>query len=117
MVPGVRLRSWIAISAAVAGLTLGFIDRAVDADLAAWSGILWLAAILLGISLLPFWKRVLPDVPDMPGLFTKPGPGQRWCVHCGTPADGREACGVCGHTPKPPRPKKEKPAKAEADSQ
>lgn len=112
MMAGVQRRSWVALGLAIVALGLGFVDRAVDADLASWTGILWLAALILFVAGLSFWRRILPDVPAMPGLFQPLGPGQRWCARCGTPAEGRDPCGVCGHAPKPPRSKKEKPAKA-----
>lgn len=105
MVNAVRGRSWVALALAVAALSLGFVDRAVDADLASWTGILWLVALALALSGLSFWKRLVPDVEPMPGLFQPVGAGERWCSRCGTPATGREPCGVCGHTPRPRRVK------------
>lgn len=96
------------LGAAGLALALGAVGRAVDAEaLDLFSGLFWIAAIVLAISLLPFWRRTLPEVPPMPGLFSPVPEGHRWCTHCGTPAPRGAACGVCGHA---------KPVRAKAES-
>lgn len=108
-----RTRAWIAIAAASLGLLLGIIGRSADVEaLDLLSGLAWIAAIVLGVSLLPFWKGLLPEVAPMPGLFAHVPEGHRWCNRCGTPAPKRAACRVCGHAlpvkaPKPPKPAKQ----------
>ncbi|HUR62521.1 MAG TPA: hypothetical protein VM286_09190 [Candidatus Thermoplasmatota archaeon] len=58
-------------------ITLGFL-------LDPLAGLLLVAAACVGISLLPFWATMRG--PTMPGLFTPPREGQRWCTVCGRPA-------------------------------
>lgn len=103
----------VLIIAAVVAIFFGLVGSA--SGLAAFdtvSGFAWITALVAGVVALPFWHRILPDVPAMPGLFRRPAPGQRWCVGCGSPAAKGKACKVCGHAPKPPRSPRTKPSKA-----
>lgn len=95
-----RSRVWLLLVAVVVGLACGFLGRATDAEaFNVAAGFAWLAALVLGVSLLPFWNRVLPPVPPMPGLFDAVPEGGRWCVHCGSPTQREGPCSVCGAAP------------------
>jgi hypothetical protein len=89
------------------GILLGLLGRVLPAgDL--WDllgGLALLAAIVLGIGLLPFWARVLPPVQPFPGLFRAPRASERWCAHCGNPTLRKGACRSCGHAPQAPAAK------------
>lgn len=88
------------------GILLGLLGRVLPAG-DVWNllgGLALLAAIALGVSLLPFWGRVLPMLQPFPGLFRAPRPSERWCAHCGNPTARKGACKTCGHTPRPPKP-------------
>ena len=107
MVMPVRRRAWIALGALALALLLGLLGRGLDVEpLSALSGLLWITALVLGVSLFSFWGRVLPDVAPMPGLFQPVPSGGRWCVHCGSSAQRAAACGVCGDLPPVKEPKK-----------
>ena len=100
-----RARVWLLLGAVVLGLAFGFLGRHAGVDgFNVASGLAWLAALGLGAGLLPFWRRALPPVPPMPGLFDRVGEGQRWCVHCGSPTPREGPCQVCRaegpHAPK-----------------
>ncbi len=99
-----RPRVWVLIVAVVLAIALGFTGRATDVrafDVIA--GLAWIVAIIVAVSLLPFWSRIIPKVEPMPGLFRRPGEGERWCVECGSPAARTAACEVCGGEPKLPK--------------
>jgi hypothetical protein len=83
------------------GVLLGLLGRALPAS-DIWNllgGLALLAAIALGISLLPFWGRVLPTLQPFPGLFRAPRASERWCDRCGSPTPRKGACRTCGHAP------------------
>ncbi len=95
-----RTRVWVLLAAVAAGLLFGFLGRGLEQGWAeVVAGFAFLVALLLGLSLLPFWRRVLLPVPPMPGLFDPVGADQRWCVHCGNPAPADARCTVCGQSP------------------
>lgn len=91
-----RARVWLLAGAVVLGLALGFLGRGTGVEaLDVAAGLAWSVALGLGVSLLPFWKRVLPPVPPMPGLFDRVQEQERWCVHCGSPTRQEGPCQVC----------------------
>lgn len=109
----VRNRAWAAIGAVVLALAFGFIGQAAEEDgLFVVAGLAWVVAIVLGVGLLPFWRRVLPDVPSMPRLFRRPGEGERWCATCGSPTLRPKPCAVCGAPPPRRKARAKKAAKA-----
>ena len=96
-----RRRAWAAWGALALGIVLGLLGRALPGA-SAWNllaGIALLAAILLGLSLLPVWARLLPDLPPYPDLFAQPSARQRWCATCGHPTARAGPCSTCGDPP------------------
>lgn len=96
-----RQRAWLAIVLAIAGLGLAVAAPHMPGS-QGWNvlaGLLLVAAIVLGVSLLAVWRRVFPPLPPMEGLFETPRATQRWCTHCGHPTARRGPCQSCGHTP------------------
>lgn len=97
----VRRRAWWAWGALALTVLFGIMGRAVPpAD--AWNllaGVFLLAAVGLGVSLLPFWPRLAPGLVDFPDLFDRPNAHERWCVVCGHVAGARAACSTCGSLP------------------
>ena len=74
----VRARLVVLILALPLALALGFTARALDNEpLQAASGVAWVVAVVAAIMLLPWWSRIIPPVPAMPGLFAAVGPQQR----------------------------------------
>ena len=97
-----RRRAWAAWALLALGILLGVLGRALPGR-EVWDllgGMALLAAIVLGIGLLPFWGRVLPTLQPFPGLFRPPRDSERWCPRCGNPTPRKGACRVCGHTPR-----------------
>lgn len=96
-----RRRAWAAWALLALGILLGLLGRiAPGGD--AWNllgGLALLAAVALGVSLLPAWGRVRPALQPFPGLFQAPRPHERWCAACGRPTPAKGACRTCGHTP------------------
>ena len=83
------------------GIGFGILGR-VLAGADTWNllaGILFLAAIVLGVSLLPIARQLLPGLVDFPDLFDRPRPNERWCASCGHPTGSAGPCRVCGATP------------------
>ena len=100
-----RRRALAAWALAAVGLLLAVLAPHL-AGARGWNviaGLLLVAAIVLGLSLLPFWRKVMPALPPMEGLFTRPRPSERWCSRCGNPTPRQGACRECGHTPRPGR--------------
>lgn len=98
MVRIVRRRVVVMVVVFALALALGFTGRATDVEaLDVLSGLFWIAGIVLALSLLPFWSRVLPRIEPMHGLFEPVDEGQRWCSRCGTPTAQHGPCHVCGH--------------------
>jgi hypothetical protein len=84
------------IAAAALALALGFLGRATEKSVFDMiAGLMWLTVILVAVSLLPIWRKVIPHVPAMDRLFDRPGRGERWCVSCGSPAPVAAACIQC----------------------
>lgn len=103
-----RRRIRVLIGAAGTAIIMGFVGRASGAE--AWhvlAGLAWVTAVVVAVSLLPWWGRVIPPVEPMPGLFPRPGDGERWCSTCGRPAPDAVPCPVCGGAP---RSKRDRPA-------
>lgn len=93
----VRLRVWLLSGSIALALLFGFLGRGTDVEaFDILAGLLWMAAIGLGISLLPFWRRVLPPVPAMPGLFDSVPDQGRWCIACGNSTPKGIQCSICG---------------------
>ena len=100
-----RRRAWIAWACLLVGIVFGILGR-VLAGADTWNllaGLFFLAAIVLGVSLLSLGKRILPGLRDFPDLFDRPRPGERWCASCGHPAGAQTACKLCGSPPTSPR--------------
>ena len=105
-----RARIYAVVVAIILGLVFGFTGRATDLEVFnTFAGLAWLVAIVLGISLLPFWSKVIPTVEPMQGLFQRPAEGERWCVECGSTTARLAACHVCGAEAKLPKKKPPKP--------
>lgn len=95
-----RRRALIAWACLVLGIGFGILGRVLPgAD--TWNllaGILFLAAIVLGLSLLRLAQRIMPAMVDFPDLFDRPLPNERWCASCGHPTGAAGACRLCGAT-------------------
>jgi len=89
--------AWALLALAVALGAVRTLTKASALDLPA--GLCLLVAAGLGISLLPVWRRVLPSLAPLPGLFQAPRASERWCGRCGHPTARRGPCRTCGHTP------------------
>lgn len=73
-----RRRGWFAIGTFAGAVLFGFLGRAADSEaLYFLSGLLFLTAVGLGVSLLPVWDRWGLRLPPM-RLFPRPGPGEAW---------------------------------------
>ena len=96
-----RQRALAAWVLAGLGLVLAVAGRSLPAE-RVWgsiAGLFLLAAIVLGLSLLPFWKGLVAPVQPLPDLFQKPTGSERWCSRCGNPTPRKGPCRVCGHAP------------------
>lgn len=72
------------IGAFAGSVFLGFLGRAADSEtLYFLSGLLFLTALGLGLSLLPVWDRLGLRLPPM-RLFPRPGPGETWDPRTGS---------------------------------
>lgn len=94
-----RRRAWWAWGLLALGVLLGVLGRSLPGR-GAWDllgGLALLAAIVLGLTLLPFWGRLLPPLQPFPGLFRAPRASERWCGRCGNPTPRKGACRTCGH--------------------
>ena len=83
------------------GLALGVAGRDLPGG-RAWNllgGICLIAALVLAVTLLPWWGRWRPQVTPLARLFATPRPSERWCSRCGTPTARKGPCRLCGHTP------------------
>lgn len=88
-----RGQAWVAVALLLAGLALAVISRFAAPDiLDPLGGLFLVAAAVAALGLLPIWARLRG--PPMPGLFRRPGSGQRWCAVCGRPAP-RGPCPNC----------------------
>ncbi len=94
----VRRRTWAALAFLAAGVVLALVGRAVEGARAldALAGLLLVAALGLGASLLRFWTRLVPPVPNLRPLFPSVGPQERWCPACGRSAPRTGTCPSCG---------------------
>lgn len=112
-----RQRAWAAWASFVVGMGLAVTAEFAGGEpLRMAAGLLIAVAIVLGLSLLPFWSRMRERVPAMPDLFVAVGPDERWCDRCGRAAAREGPCAACGHVPKQPRPKRRtKEGTAKAD--
>ncbi|MEK6974989.1 MAG: hypothetical protein AABY18_01440 [Candidatus Thermoplasmatota archaeon] len=96
-----RRRAWIAWGCLVVGIVFGILGRVLPGT-DTWNllaGILFLTAIVLGLSLLPVARKVVPGLVDFPDLFDRPRPNERWCASCGHPTGAKGPCRSCGATP------------------
>lgn len=96
-----RRRAWIAWGALASGIALGILGRVLPGA-RTWNllaGIAFLLAIVLGLSLLPLARRLMPSLVDFPDLFDRPRPNERWCTTCGHPTAARGPCRTCGTAP------------------
>ncbi len=101
-----RPRIWVIIASVILALAFGFTGRTTDTGaLDSLSGLAWLVAIVVALSLLPIWSRIIPTVEPMAGLFRRPVEGERWCTQCGSPTPQQQDCTVCGAEPKIPKEK------------
>lgn len=108
-----RRRAWAAWGLLALGILLGVLGRSLPGR-KAWDllgGVALLGAIVLAVSLLPFWSRVLPTLQPFPGLFRSPRASERWCGRCGHPTPRKGACRTCGHAPRPPRAARTSPSR------
>ena len=81
-----RRRTVIAWIAVAWGLLFGFLGEAADSQaLFMLAGLGFLVAIGIGLAALPWWHKLGLDMPYMPGLFQRPGPGERWSPSSGRP--------------------------------
>lgn len=97
----VRRRAWVALACLGLGILFGLLGR-VAPGAATWNllaGLLVLAALALGLTLLGLGRRLLPGLAPMPDLFERPRPNERWCLACGHPTGANGPCRACGHTP------------------
>jgi hypothetical protein len=97
----VRRRAWAAVGIFVLGLALGVAGRDLPGG-RAWNllaGLCLIAALVLALTLLPWWSRFRPTVTPLGGLFRAPRKTERWCARCGTPTARSRPCHLCGHTP------------------
>lgn len=96
-----RRRAWVAWTCLAAGIALGVLGRVLPGA-STWNllaGLAFLAAIALGLSLLPVARRVLPGLADFPDLFDRPNSRERWCATCGHPTLRNGPCATCGAAP------------------
>lgn len=96
-----RRRALVALGLAAAGLGLAVAAPHLPGE-RGWNvlaGLLLVAAIVLGLSLLPVWRGLLPPRAPIEDLFTVPRATERWCDRCGHPTPRKGACRTCGHTP------------------
>jgi hypothetical protein len=93
-------RVWVAAGLLAVGLSLGLVQRETGGrGLLVVSGLFDLAAIVLVVSLLPFWDRLGWRLPPAGRLFTRPRRGEKWSARDGRPvtvhtATKRPASGV-----------------------
>ena len=90
-----------------AGIAFGILGRVLPGA-STWNllaGIGFLAAIVLGLSLLRLASRLMPSLTPFPDLFDAPNGRERWCATCGHPTPSAGPCTTCGATP-PSRAKK-----------
>lgn len=98
-----RRRAWVAWGCLVGGIGLGILGRVLPGA-STWNllaGLAFLVAIILGLSVLGLAKRLMPSLTDIPDLFDRPRPNERWCATCGHPTGARGPCRTCGATPAP----------------
>lgn len=87
-----RARGWVAIAAAAVGIALGLIERQVGSSaLQVLTGLAYLTALGLGISMLRVWDRIGWRLPPMKRLFQRPGRDESWSVQDGRPVPMRDA--------------------------
>lgn len=84
------MRVWLGIALAGMGLLLAILAADVR-PVQAFAGALLVTGILMAA--VP-WRRLRGRRRADEGLWTKPGPGQRWCAGCGRPAG--PTCVHCG---------------------
>lgn len=96
-----RRRAWVAWACLALGIAFGILGR-VAPGRDTWNlfaGLLFLTAVGLGVTLLPIARRLVPGLADMPDLFDRPRPSERWCANCGHPTGKKGPCRTCGDTP------------------
>lgn len=107
-----RRRAWIAWGCLAVGIAFGILGRVLPGG-QTWNllaGIAFLTAIVLGLTLLPIGRHIVPGLEDIPDLFDRPRPNERWCATCGHPTGAKGPCRHCGATP--PTPSKTPPSRA-----
>lgn len=95
-----RRRAWVAWGCVALFVAFGIVGRVTGTE--AWNllaGLLLFTALVLGVTLLPIARRLVPGLADMPDLFDRPRPNERWCATCGHPTGRIGPCRTCGATP------------------
>jgi hypothetical protein len=98
----VRRRAWLAWGVLALGLAFGVAGRDLPGG-RAWNllaGLCLVAALVVAVTLLPWWGRFRPQVTPLVALFRAPRKTERWCTRCGTPTARKGPCRLCGHTPR-----------------
>jgi len=97
----VRRRAWIALGCVVGLIFFGILGQVLPGE-DSWNllaGLLLIVAAILGLTLLPIARRLMPSLVDFPDLFDRPRHNERWCANCGHPTGASGPCRLCGATP------------------
>jgi hypothetical protein len=93
------------------GLGLGAAARSLPAE-RAWNllaGLCLIAALVVGLTLLPWWTDRRAALAPLPYLFKAPRPSERWCTRCGSATPKKGPCRLCGHVVVPARQARQTP--------
>lgn len=95
-----RRRGWIAWGCVAGLIAFGILGQVLPGE-DAWNflaGLLLIIAVILGLTLLPIARKLMPSLVDFPDLFDRPRPNERWCANCGHPTGASGPCRSCGTT-------------------